>query len=207
MIIICIIIILIIVAIVYSVQKEQQENTNCQIVSDIRSLYKKLIPIVISSYDLKICLKCFERRMDLLTVSPTGQSIEYECTNCHKKITSKILPGKEGNEASRLFIEIKRNLESLHYPLSNDIFHEDASNDFIVSIDHDNSKDRGYRPSIPESVRNEVWRRDQGKCVSCGSQINLEFDHIIPISKGGSSTARNLQLLCETCNRSKSAKI
>ena len=52
-----------------------------------------------------------------------------------------------------------------------------------------------------------VWRRDEGKCVECGSNENLEFDHIIPHSKGGANTYRNIQLLCEYCNRSKSAKI
>ena len=56
---------------------------------------------------------------------------------------------------------------------------------------------------IPKKVQREVWRRDQGKCVECGSKENLEFDHIIPFSKGGSNTARNIQLLCENCNRKK----
>ena len=63
------------------------------------------------------------------------------------------------------------------------------------------------RQSIPERVKNEVWRRDQGVCVKCGSQEELEFDHIIPWSKGGSDTARNLQLLCAACNRRKAANI
>ena len=63
------------------------------------------------------------------------------------------------------------------------------------------------REPIPEDVKFEVWRRDQGRCVICGSQENLEFDHIIPFSKGGSSTARNIQLLCQNCNRHKSDKI
>jgi 5-methylcytosine-specific restriction endonuclease McrA len=60
------------------------------------------------------------------------------------------------------------------------------------------------RQQIPEDVRIFVWRRDQGKCARCGSQQNLEYDHIIPVSQGGSSTARNIQLLCERCNREKS---
>jgi hypothetical protein len=60
------------------------------------------------------------------------------------------------------------------------------------------------RELIPEDVRIFVWRRDQGKCVRCGNNERLEFDHIIPVSKGGSSTARNIQLLCESCNRKKS---
>lgn len=63
------------------------------------------------------------------------------------------------------------------------------------------------RESIPPAVKREVWQRDQGKCVECGRNKNLEFDHIIPVSKGGGNTVRNLQLLCEKCNRSKSANI
>ena len=63
------------------------------------------------------------------------------------------------------------------------------------------------RQAIRSEVRREVWRRDQGRCVRCGSRENLEYDHIIPVSKGGSSTARNIELLCETCNRSKSDSV
>ena len=60
---------------------------------------------------------------------------------------------------------------------------------------------------ISQKVKDEVWNRDGGKCVECDSKENLEFDHIIPHSKGGANTYRNIQLLCEPCNRSKSAKI
>ncbi len=60
------------------------------------------------------------------------------------------------------------------------------------------------REHIPDDVKIFVWNRDGGKCVKCGSNQNIEFDHIIPVSKGGSSTARNIQILCEPCNRSKS---
>lgn len=63
------------------------------------------------------------------------------------------------------------------------------------------------RESIPDDVKIYVWKRDGGRCVICGSQMKLEFDHIIPISKGGSNTARNIQLLCEKCNRSKGGKL
>jgi HNH endonuclease len=61
--------------------------------------------------------------------------------------------------------------------------------------------------SISAAVRREVWRRDQGKCVGCGSQQRLEFDHVVPVAKGGSNTARNIQLLCERCNREKAATV
>ena len=64
-----------------------------------------------------------------------------------------------------------------------------------------------YRGPIPQEVKDAVWNRDGGKCVNCGCQENLEFDHIIPIAKGGANTYRNVQLLCERCNRQKGAKI
>jgi hypothetical protein len=63
------------------------------------------------------------------------------------------------------------------------------------------------REAIPERVRHEVWRRDRGTCVQCGSRQRLEFDHIIPVSRGGSNTTRNLELRCEPCNRRKGARI
>jgi hypothetical protein len=63
------------------------------------------------------------------------------------------------------------------------------------------------RERISDQVRMFVWQRDEGKCVQCGAREKLEFDHVIPVSKGGSNTERNIQLLCETCNRSKGASI
>ncbi len=40
---------------------------------------------------------------------------------------------------------------------------------------------------IPTEVKVAVWKRDHGKCVLCGSQKNLHYDHELPYSKGGSS--------------------
>ena len=63
---------------------------------------------------------------------------------------------------------------------------------------------RGF---IPEDTRLLVWERDGGKCTKCGSRNELQFDHIIPFSLGGSSTADNLQILCGPCNRAKGNSI
>lgn len=57
---------------------------------------------------------------------------------------------------------------------------------------------------ISETTKKVVFTRDGGKCQCCGSYENLEYDHIIPYSCGGSSDVRNIQLLCQKCNRSKS---
>lgn len=64
-------------------------------------------------------------------------------------------------------------------------------------------KQQNRSRTILKQVQREVWRRDEGKCVECGSQVRLEYDHNIPFSKGGSNTVRNIQLLCERYNRKK----
>lgn|SRR5690625_3986757 len=63
------------------------------------------------------------------------------------------------------------------------------------------------RTAIPRDVKLTVWQRDKGRCVECESQKFLEFDHIIPVTMGGSNGVRNIQLLCQTCNRRKGASL
>jgi hypothetical protein len=66
---------------------------------------------------------------------------------------------------------------------------------------------KAKREPIRQEVKIAVWQRDGGRCVACGSNEELEFDHIIPLAMGGANTLRNLQLLCATCNRRKGATL
>lgn len=63
------------------------------------------------------------------------------------------------------------------------------------------------RRAIPQDMKVMVWQRDGGRCVECGSNQHLEFDHVIPLAMGGSNSVRNLQLMCDSCNRRKGATL
>lgn len=60
---------------------------------------------------------------------------------------------------------------------------------------------------ISQNIKQAVWLRDAGQCVECEATEYLEFDHIIPFSKGGANSESNIQLLCRKCNLKKSDKI
>jgi 5-methylcytosine-specific restriction endonuclease McrA len=55
-----------------------------------------------------------------------------------------------------------------------------------------------------ERIR-EIFDRDK-VCVYCGSNIQLELDHIVPLDSGGSCMSNNLVIACAKCNRSKSGR-
>lgn len=55
--------------------------------------------------------------------------------------------------------------------------------------------------------KDKIFTRDGNKCLNCGSGYDLTLDHIVPISKGGTSKSENLQTLCKICNKEKGEKI
>ena len=67
------------------------------------------------------------------------------------------------------------------------------------------------RSKMTLSLRYDILARDNFRCCVCGrssdSGVELEVDHIVPISKGGETTYENLQTLCRDCNRGKGAKL
>ena len=63
------------------------------------------------------------------------------------------------------------------------------------------------REPIPRDVKHAVWARDEGRCVECDSDFDIQYDHVIPLSMGGANTVENLQLLCARCNQRKGGRL
>lgn len=70
------------------------------------------------------------------------------------------------------------------------------------------------RQKIPEWVKTAVFHRDKGRCVFCNTDLtkifnilsNSNYDHIVPLDLFGANDPCNIQLTCESCNKSKQNK-
>src|SRR4029077_14862607 len=71
----------------------------------------------------------------------------------------------------------------------------------FAQVDEPTYEDRSAKRRIPDPVRAEVLLRDGARCRRCRTAVNLEVDHIIPVSKGGKTEESNLQTLCRRRNR------
>jgi 5-methylcytosine-specific restriction endonuclease McrA len=56
-------------------------------------------------------------------------------------------------------------------------------------------------------TRRAVFARDSWTCQYCGSRSNLTVDHVIPRSKGGTSSWENIVASCAPCNRRKGDRL
>jgi len=77
----------------------------------------------------------------------------------------------------------------------------------VAALERLSPEDHRASNRIPDRVRAAVMVRDGGRCRICYRAINLQIDHIVPVSKGGTSEESNLQTLCGRCNRRKWKKL
>lgn len=175
----------------------------------VRQLESTLSSRVATQFMVESCSKCHEFAMLLLEVSPNGRSIQYQCLNCsQKRYAPAISPDAHGvvalwGELLQLLTEFSENVARNPQVAPMRISPEVVFACPASPLPYEQTE----RVPIPQAVRSGVWRRDGGKCVHCGSKENLQFDHIIPVAKGGATSAVNLQLLCRPCNLSKGARI
>jgi 5-methylcytosine-specific restriction endonuclease McrA len=68
-------------------------------------------------------------------------------------------------------------------------------------------KNRGGGSYTPADIK-EIFFAQKGRCAFCRMRLGKDrhIDHIVPLSKGGTSNRQNLQLLCKPCNLSKGSK-
>lgn len=59
----------------------------------------------------------------------------------------------------------------------------------------------------PAFTRFNVFLRDSFSCQYCGAKHDITFDHVVPRSKGGTTTWQNVVAACSPCNLRKANKL
>ena len=90
------------------------------------------------------------------------------------------------------------------------IFIEDIEPHSILPVDYEKKEKINKRTALPPALRTKILKRDRSTCQACGArapEVELEVDHIIPVSKGGTDDEKNLTTKCRDCNRGKSDRV
>lgn len=181
----------------YEAYKEKQASEEWEYHEGRNQQLSSIVAAAIMDvYAIPSCPHCNDTMYNVLKFNPQYTGMQIECKTCSKKVWLKTDVTGGGR--------IKEAYDTYYDEVT---WGYDPTDSLVILATPSPKQSDSGRHSIPKKVKQEVWQRDGGKCVECGSKENLEYDHIIPMSKGGSNTTRNIQLLCESCNRKKSGKI
>lgn len=138
----------------------------------------------------------------------TSERIIFKASTAFELLISNIIAVEILSEYIEIIAKTKKGSGKYHIGKDSNIV--EAYIEYAIKRFHrqlDFSQSSGNTRHIPQNIKNAVWQKCQGKCVQCSSSAYLEFDHIIPFSKGGSNSENNLQILCRKCNLEKSNQI
>lgn len=138
----------------------------------------------------------------------TSERIIFKASTAIELLISNIIAVEILSEYIEIIAKTKKGSGKYHIGKDSNIV--EAYIEYAIKRFHrqlDFSQSSGNTRHIPQHIKNAVWQKCQGKCVQCDSSAYLEFDHIIPFSKGGSNSENNLQILCRKCNLEKSNQI
>lgn len=179
---------------------------------DVRSAWKRRVR--------GVCKPCWELKYcpygPLVEEFPLPQISRAEMEAHNEGLKSQLEAGIDDPERRARVQEMLSGFIPEDYPVDAEAFGEDQACSvfghycpvFFVNEPMTETQDlRRIGRHIPRAIMLRVVRRDNSQCQICGRTLlddEIEFDHIIPVSKGGSSEEHNLRVACFDCNRSKS---
>ena len=153
---------------------------------------------------LKSLLKFYRNngtKIELKVSYNEGTIVEGIITNMNCTFKRWIVLQSDGGSLMKVFLE--------------DIYCDSIIVSEFAKKENKNSQQVVYdkkevRDPISPKLRFDVFRRDKYVCQycgACGPKVELEIDHIIPVSRGGTDDINNLKTSCFKCNRGKGDKV
>ena len=141
-----------------------------------------------------ICLVC---NQTFLLKRPWQKACSYKCGYTHRN-SKKVAKVNHG-----LCVRCGKSLSNKR---SNAIYCSTT----CKSMDHNFKQLKSAGKRVTTARRRLIVERDNFACYMCNSVVTLksaEIDHLIPRSRGGSSSPNNLSTACLPCNRSRGNRI
>jgi len=170
---------------------------------------------------MKKCFKCFEEKMLDEFYSHKGMA-DGKLNKC--KVCTRLDAKEHRNSNPQYYIEYEKFRRNLPHRVKARSEHqrkipemmkiyrkrwEEKYPDKFYEVQRNSrSRRRGAEGKHTKKDVNQIYKLQFGKCINCKKKMGNTFhvDHIIPISRGGSNYAKNLQILCPKCNLNKHAK-
>ena len=77
------------------------------------------------------------------------------------------------------------------------------NNPEIYRLSKQRYKARKLKNGVYEISKKEWAKIYASPCIYCGSKINIQADHVVPVARGGTHGIGNLVAACQPCNGSK----
>jgi hypothetical protein len=171
--------------------------------------------------DKNVCKPCWELHycpygplVEEFPIPTTREQMKEIIAGISKNLREGVYQGEQKQRMEKLVAETNPEDYPVKIPRSVedktcDIFGHMCPVFFVSEPLGEFDEPRVVTRKISRTVILRVARRDNNTCQICGTHLldgEIEFDHIIPVSKGGMSNEANVRVTCLDCNRKKGAK-
>jgi HNH endonuclease len=166
-----------------------------------------------------VCKPCWELKYcpygSLVEMFPLLPPTREDAIHHNEFLKKQLADGAYDKQRTKMFTKEVREFDPGDYPIKHDpkdlekscsVFGHICPVFFVSEPFTETQEMRRIGRKIPRNVMLRVARRDNNQCQICGEVLldnEIEFDHIIPVSKGGSSEEHNVRVTCFNCNRRK----
>ncbi len=182
--------------------------------------------------EAKICVKCGVEKLlsDFCKKKANKGGLNYQCRSCSNEYNKQYRIDNHiaRKEYTQKYKERHKENYRKQYESNPEKMRKLWRDQYKQNIESKRESARKYRKNNPEKRRvmaqirrariignggsytevewKELKEKYGNKCLRCKKKKKLTVDHIIPISKGGTSNINNLQPLCKSCNSIKKDK-